>query len=70
MCAPVFFKRHRAGAFLPVQWLGLHASTTGGVGSVPGQGTRISVPHSMAKTKDIEQKLTKLREGRLHLVAW
>ena len=27
--------------FLAVQWLGLHASTAGGVGSTPGQGTRI-----------------------------
>ena len=26
---------------LAVQWLGLHASTAGGVGSIPGQGTEI-----------------------------
>ena len=24
-----------------VQWLGLHASTLGGIGSIPGQGTKI-----------------------------
>ena len=24
-----------------VQWLGLHASTVGGKGSIPGQGTKI-----------------------------
>ena len=29
---------------LVVQWLGLHASTAGGTGSVPGQGTKI--PHA------------------------
>ena len=27
-----------------VQWLGLHASTTGGTGSLPGWGTK--VPHA------------------------
>ena len=26
---------------LVVQWLGLHASTAGGLGSIPGQGTKI-----------------------------
>ena len=29
------------GASLAVQWLTLHASTAGGVGSIPGQGTKI-----------------------------
>ena len=28
-----------------VQWLRLHASTAGGVGSIPGQGTKI--PHAV-----------------------
>ena len=32
------------GTSLAVQWLGLHASTAGGVGSIPGQGTKI--PHA------------------------
>ena len=31
------------GTFLVAQWLGLRASTTGGVGSIPGWGT---LPHS------------------------
>ena len=31
------------GNSLAVQWLGLWASTAGGVGSIPGQGTKI--PH-------------------------
>ena len=26
---------------LSVQWLGLHAPTAGGMGSIPGQGTKI-----------------------------
>ena len=30
--------------FLAIQWLGLHASTTGDMNSVPGQGTKI--PHA------------------------
>ena len=29
------------GTFLVVQWLRLHAPTLGGVGSIPGQGTKI-----------------------------
>ena len=32
------------GNSLVVQWLQLHASTAGGRGSVPGQGTKI--PHA------------------------
>ena len=32
------------GAFLAVQWLGLHASTAGGIDSFPDQGTRIPKP--------------------------
>ena len=32
------------GNSLAVQWLGLHASTAGGTGSIPGQGTKI--PHA------------------------
>ena len=30
---------------MAVQWLGLHASTAGGTGSIPGQGTKI--PHAL-----------------------
>ena len=33
--------------FLAIQWLGLHASTTGDMNSVPGQGTKI--PHAKKK---------------------
>ena len=30
-----------SGNFLAVQWLGMHAFTAEGTGSVPGQGTKI-----------------------------
>ena len=33
------------GTSLEIQWLRLHASTAGGAGSIPGQGTKI--PHAM-----------------------
>ena len=33
--------RHRVGTSLVVQWLKLHASTAEGMGSIPGQGTKI-----------------------------
>ena len=32
------------GTSLAVQWLRLHASTAGGMGSIPGRGTKI--PHA------------------------
>ena len=33
------------GTFLAVQWLRFYASSSGGTGSVPGQGTKI--PHAV-----------------------
>ena len=33
------------GPSLAVQWLGLRASTAGGTGLIPGQGTKI--PHAV-----------------------
>ena len=38
------FQRDNSGTSLMVQWLGLRASTAGGTGSIPGQGTKI--PHA------------------------
>ena len=35
------------GTSLVVQWLRLHAPNTGGLGSIPGQGTKI--PHASTK---------------------
>ena len=43
-----------SGTFPVVQWLRLHASTAGGVGSTPGQGTKIlhTVQHGQKKKKE------------------
>ena len=42
----IFNSQHRImGTFLVVQWLRLHASIAGGVGSVPRQETKI--PHAV-----------------------
>ena len=44
------------GNSLVVQWLGLRASTAGGMGSIPGQGTKMSRaarPIKKKKEKDI-----------------
>ena len=43
----------RGGTSLVVQWLRLHASMAGGVGSIPGQGTKI--PHA-ARPKNKNKK--------------
>ena len=42
---------------LAVQWLGLHASTAGGTGSIPGQGTKI--PHALQHGQIKEKKKKK-----------
>ena len=34
-----------------VQWLGLHTSTAGGTGSIPGGGTKIPEAGNMARKK-------------------
>ena len=39
------------GTLLAVQWLRLHAFPAGSAGSIPGQGIKIHMPHSKAKTK-------------------
>ena len=36
-----FKKKERFGTSLAVQWLRFHASTAGGMGLIPGQGTNI-----------------------------
>ena len=40
-----------AGNYLAVQWLGLHASTAGGPGSIPGGELRPRKPRGVAKKK-------------------
>ena len=34
------YLENQGGNSLVVQWLGLHASTAGGMGSIPGRGTK------------------------------
>ena len=52
------------GDFLGVKWLRLNASTAGGVGSIPGQGTKI--PQAMQCDQEInnvtlKHKITKIK---------
>ena len=42
------------GNSLAVQWLGLWASTAGGTGSIPGQGT--NMPHAMRHSQKKKRK--------------
>ena len=56
-----------AGASLEFQWLRCHASTAGGIGSIPGQGTKI--PHATQssqkkKRKQISGWKGEIQEGR------
>ena len=46
------------GNSLGVQWLGLQASTAGGPGSIPGQGTKIlhAPQHSQKKKKKLNKR--------------
>ena len=41
-----------------VQWLGLHTSTAGGTGSIPGQATKIPLAalHGKEKEKEVSHK--------------
>ena len=48
-------KKPRGGTSLAVPWLRLHASTTAGTGSIPGQGARSHRLRAMPK----EEKETK-----------
>ena len=46
------YNSHIIGNSLAVQWLGLRASTAGGMGSIPGWGTKIpQAPRHGQKTK-------------------
>ena len=48
------------GTSLVVQWLGLCASTVGGLGLIPGEGTKI--PQLDGITDSIDVSLSELRE--------
>ena len=47
---PLFFLIEVQGTSLVVQWVRLHAPSAGGLGSMPGQGTR---SHMHAATKSL-----------------
>ena len=42
------------GKFLAVQWLRLHSSNSGGVGSIPGRGTETPHGQKISKIKRID----------------
>ena len=42
--SPFKLKPGHAGPFLVVQWLRYHTPNAGGLGSIPGQGTRLYMP--------------------------
>ena len=45
------------GASLAVQWLRFHAAIAGGLGSIPGQGTKIT--HATLVAKKLKNKIFK-----------
>ena len=47
------------GTLLMVQWLGLHASTAGGMGVIPGQGTKILYALQQSQNKQTKTAATK-----------
>ena len=57
---PTQVKKSHWGTSLAVQWLRLCASTAGGVGSIPGQGTKI--PHASLPGQKIKKKTKTLLE--------
>ena len=61
---PGFYKITGGGTSLAVQWLGLCAPTAGGMGSIPGWGTKI--PHAAwcGKKKKKKKKKNHWRRGR------
>ena len=49
-------KFKKEGNSLEVQWLGIHTSTAGGTGSIPGRGTKI--PHAARRSQKQTKKKT------------
>ena len=61
----VYFLKNLPGTSLVVQWLGLCASSVGGLGLIPGQGTRSHMPQlrlSIAKQISIFKKIMLLEK--------
>jgi len=55
----VVSKNKGLGNSLEVQWLRLQIFNAGGVGSIPGQETKISMLHSTTKKINNNNKITK-----------
>ena len=51
-----FNQKETLGNSLAVQWLGLHASTAGGKGLIPGRGTKISQATWHGQKKPLNEK--------------
>ena len=62
MVGLVLIRRDRTGTSLAVQWLRLRASTARGMGSIPGQGTKI--PHATWHGQKIKKKKKRRRDRR------
>ena len=56
------------GTSLVVQWLRLRASTAGGVGSIPGQGTKIPASVWPGEKKKKEEHNVEIEFSQLVLV--
>ena len=61
------YLKEQCGNSPAIQWLGLHASTAGDTGSMPGQGTKIL--HVMQRGQKGKTKKRKRKGHRAFLVA-
>ena len=52
-------KKDTRGTSLVVQWLRLHTPNTGGLGSIPGQGTRSHVPQLRVRGPQLRSSAVK-----------
>ena len=55
---PIILKNLRFGTYLAVQWLRLHISTAGSMGSIPGQETKILQVAWPKKERKMSQYVT------------
>ena len=59
----LYFRTPREGTSLAGQWLRIHASTAGGVGSIPGRGTKI-LHASWCRQKSKERRITRKKKKK------
>ena len=57
------------GTSLAVQWLSLHTSTAGSVGSLPGQGNKIlhAMQHGKKKKSELLSAFKKIKQSKWKL---